>query len=289
MNIALATFAVIGHPIAHSRSPDIHAAFAKQLGIELQYKRIDAQPSEFEAIVADFFNSGGQGLNVTVPFKERAWELARTHLSERAKLAGAVNTLWASKQGLHGCNTDGVGLVRDLQRLQLINTTARAMPCILLLGAGGAAKGVIGPLLDTGCARLHVANRTALRAHELRQAWLEHRPADSTRLSSGGLTDLPQQAWDLVINATASSLQGQAPELPNGLYDKHTGAYDMMYGTNPTAFLMHARSSGVTQLADGLGMLVEQAAESFRIWHGVLPETASVIATIRTQMQAAVR
>jgi shikimate dehydrogenase len=285
MKTALPTFAVIGHPIAHSRSPHIHAAFAEQVGIQLQYDRIDAPPDDFEATVADFFASGGQGLNVTVPFKERAWQLARANLSERALLAGAVNTLWTSARGLHGCNTDGVGLVRDLQRLQLLGRAPR----ILLLGAGGAAKGVIGPLLDATCQHLHVANRTASRAHELHQAWLQHRPADSERLTASGLTDLPKGAWDIVINATASSLEGRAPELPSGVYGISTRAYDMMYGPTPTAFLTQAQSLGVTEMADGLGMLVEQAAESFRIWHGVLPATAPVIATIRTQMQAAVR
>ena len=279
------SFAVIGHPVDHSRSPAIHSAFAQQMGITLQYDRLDAAPASFETTVADFFANGGQGLNVTVPFKERAWQLAQANLSTRALLAGAVNTLWSSPSGLHGCNTDGVGLVRDLQRLALLGSAPR----VLLLGAGGAAKGVIGPLLNVACEHLHVANRTAARAQDLRQAWLTQRPDDQARLSASGLTDLPNMHWDLVINATASSLQGEAPDLPEGVYRGHTRAYDMMYGSNPTAFLQQAQAHGVTQSADGLGMLVEQAAESFWIWHGVLPTTTPVIEAIRRQMQVAVR
>jgi len=279
-------FAVIGHPVDHSRSPEIHTAFAQQTKIELSYERLDAQPAAFETCVEQFFAQGGRGLNVTVPFKERAWQLAQSNLSERAKLAGAVNTLWTSLEGIHGCNTDGVGLVRDLQRLALLAPNAR----VLLLGAGGAAKGVIGPLLEIGCRHLHVANRTADRAHALRQAWLAHQPAASSCLTAGAIAaDLTDQTWDLVINATASSLQGEALALPAGLYDKTTGAYDMMYGPQTTAFLKQASQQGVTRMADGLGMLVGQAAESFRIWHGVLPEVTPVIDALRIQMSSAVR
>lgn len=279
-------FAVIGHPVDHSRSPEIHTAFAQQTNIELSYERLDAQPAAFETCVEQFFAQGGQGLNVTVPFKERAWQLAQSNLSERAKLAGAVNTLWTSPEGIHGCNTDGIGLVRDLQRLALLAPNAR----VLLLGAGGAAKGVIGPLLETGCRHLHVANRTADRAHTLRQAWLAHQPDASSCLTAGAIgADLTDQTWDLVINATASSLQGETLALPAGLYDKTTGAYDMMYGAQTTAFLKQASQQGVTRMADGLGMLVGQAAESFRIWHGVLPEVTPVINALRIQMSSAVR
>jgi shikimate dehydrogenase len=284
-NTTKPSFAVIGHPVAQSRSPAIHSAFAQQVGITLQYDRLDAAPASFETTVADFFANGGQGLNVTVPFKERAWLLAQANLSTRALLAGAVNTLWTSPSGLHGCNTDGVGLVRDLQRLAMLGEAPR----VLLLGAGGAAKGVIGPLLDVACEHLHVANRTAQRAQSLRQAWLTQRPGDQARLSASGLTDLPNMRWDLVINATASSLQGEAPDLPQDVYRDHTRAYDMMYGPIPTAFLDQAHARGVTQSADGLGMLVEQAAESFWIWHGVLPTTTPVIEAIRHQMRVAVR
>jgi shikimate dehydrogenase len=286
MNHSTPRFAVIGHPVAHSRSPQIHAAFAKQVGMALIYERIDAEPGTFASTVDQFFSSGGHGLNVTVPFKEEAWQLAQAHLSDRARLAGAVNTLWQTPTGIHGCNTDGIGLVRDLQRLNLLKPGAR----VLLLGAGGAAKGVIGPLLAADCKRLHVANRTAARAQALRQAWLKHQPAHAERLSAGAIdAQLSEQHWDLVVNATASSLQGQSLGLPTGLYQAHTGAYDMMYGALPTAFLEQAATHGVTQLADGLGMLVEQAAESFFIWHGKRPDVTPVIDDLRSQMTSAVR
>lgn len=279
-------FAVIGHPVNHSRSPDIHAAFAQQTSIELTYERLDALPMAFETCVAQFFSDKGRGLNVTVPFKERAWQLAQSNLSDRAKQAGAVNTLWTSPQGLHGCNTDGIGLVRDLQRLALLIPNAR----VLLLGAGGAAKGVLGPLLEAGCEHLHVANRTADRALSLRQAWIEQQPAVTSCLTAGSIgADLTDRSWDLVINATASSLQGQSLELPAGLFSAKTSAYDMMYGEQPTLFLQQATQQGATRVADGLGMLVEQAAESFRIWHGTLPEVTPVINAIRAQMSSAVR
>ena len=286
MNNATPRFAVIGHPVAHSRSPQIHAAFAEQVGISLVYDRMDAEPDAFANTVEHFFSTGGQGLNVTVPFKEEAWQLAQNRLSDRARLAAAVNTLWQTDAGLHGCNTDGIGLVRDLQRLGLLAPGAR----VLLLGAGGAAKGVIGPLLDTDCERLHVANRTAPRAQSLLQAWLQQQPAHAERLTAGAIDPaLSEQSWDLVINATASSLQGQSLDLPTELYRPDTAVYDMMYGPTPTAFLTQAATHGVTRLADGLGMLVEQAAESFFIWHGARPQTTPVIETIRSQMTATVR
>lgn len=286
MNNPTPRFAVIGHPVAHSRSPQIHAAFAEQVGLSLTYDRIEAQPDAFASSVHQFFATGGQGLNVTVPFKEEAWQLAQTHLSDRARLATAVNTLWQTAKGLHGCNTDGIGLVRDLKRLGLLVPGAR----VLLLGAGGAAKGVIGPLLDAGCGQLHVANRTATRAQSLLQAWLLQQPGDAVRLSAGAIEQsLSEQTWDLVINATASSLQGQALGLPIGLYRPDSAVYDMMYGPEPTNFLKQATSQGVSRLADGLGMLVEQAAESFFIWHGTRPDPVPVIETIRSQMTPTVR
>lgn len=282
----LTRFAVIGHPVSHSRSPDIHRAFAQQCGIELQYGRLDAAPEAFESSVAAFFAGGGSGLNVTVPFKERAWTLTRTHLSERARLAGAVNTLWQADGHLHGCNTDGVGLVRDLRRLAMLGSGAR----VLLLGAGGAARGVLGPLLDTGCERLHIVNRTAARAVEVVNAWCQQRPGDAARLSAGGFAELsPQPNWDLIINATATSLQGDALPVPPSLYDTQVAVYDMMYAATLTAFLVQARQAGAQHLADGLGMLVAQAAESFLIWHGAAPAIEPVIEQVRKQMTAAVR
>lgn len=281
-----ARYAVIGHPITHSRSPEIHMAFAKQLGIDLHYERIDPTPASFEQTVQQFFAQGGLGANVTVPFKEQAWQMARAHLSARARDAGAVNTLWQSTGQLHGCNTDGVGLVSDLLRLGVKLPGAN----ILMLGAGGAARGVLGPLLDSGCNHVRVLNRTAQRAHRLISDWLASHPEQAKYLSAGGLDELdPETSWDLVINATSSSLQGQSVSMPALRFDADTFAYDMMYGGQLTAFLQQAQQAGCRHLADGLGMLVSQAAESFHIWRSRRPAVAPVIDAMRLELQRAVR
>jgi shikimate dehydrogenase len=275
--------AVIGNPVSHSRSPAIHQQFALQTKLPLEYSRLPADVDQFVPTVKRFFAQGGKGLNVTVPFKLEAWEIARGHLSVRAKLAQAVNTLWLQDGALHGCNTDGVGLVRDLQRLALPLKGAR----VLMIGAGGAARGVIGPLLDAGCAHLRIVNRTPERAHALIAAWpREHLPMPDT-LSAGGLEQAAHtQGWDLVLNASASSLSDAAPEVPSGLYASGGGAYDLMYAAEPTAFMRQAQVDGAQHAHDGLGMLVEQAAESFYLWHGVRPETDSVLRMIRAELDA---
>lgn len=281
-----ARYAVIGHPITHSRSPDIHMAFAKQLGIDLHYERIDPTPASFQETVQQFFAQGGLGANVTVPFKEQAWQLARAHLSPRARDAGAVNTLWQSAGQLHGCNTDGVGLVSDLLRLGVKLSGAN----ILMIGAGGAARGVLGPLLDSGCNQLRVLNRTAQRAHQLISDWLANHPEQAKYLSAGGLDELDAETnWDLVINATSSSLQGQTVSMPALRFHPDTFAYDMMYGGELTAFLQQAQQAGCRHMADGLGMLVSQAAESFHIWRAQRPAVVPVIDAMRLELQRAVR
>lgn len=286
----LKKFAVIGHPIAHSRSPAIHEAFAQQLGIELVYERIDSPPDDFEGCVRKFFGDGGSGLNVTVPFKERAWQMAREHLSTRARDAGAVNTLWVTNGQLNGCNTDGVGLVADLKRLNMPLQDAR----VLLVGAGGAARGVLGALLQAGASLIRVVNRTPARAHELIGYWVNTHPNDSQRLgasglSDTGLTDRTAPRFDVIVNATASSLSGDALPLPGSLFGADVHAYDMMYGSGLTPFLEQAKQGGCIKLADGLGMLVGQAVESFRIWHGQTPDAMPVIEQIRTQLDTPVR
>lgn len=284
-------FAVIGHPIAHSRSPAIHAAFAAELGLKLVYGRIDCPVDDFEAQVTQFFAAGGAGLNVTVPFKERAWRLASANLSARARNAGAANTLWMAQGQLHGCNTDGVGLVNDLKRLAMPLAGAH----ILLIGAGGAARGVLGPLLDAGCAHIHIVNRGAARAHELVNHWVDCYPGQAQRLSASGFAELDQanntdqKRFELMINATASSLQGESLPVPSRLFGSDIAVYDMMYGKGLTAFLQQARQAGSVKLADGLGMLVGQAAESFRIWLGQMPNPEPVIAKIRAQLETPVR
>lgn len=304
MNATIDRFAVIGSPIQHSRSPIIHRAFAQQFGIDLVYEKIEAPVNRFEATVEQFFKIGGRGLNITVPFKENAWRMAQNHLSERAALAGAVNTLWQVNEQLHGCNTDGVGLVNDLERLGVKLNNAR----ILMVGAGGAARGVMQPLLDAGCAHLHIVNRTETRAQELSALCLSHLATHSVQntlpsrsshprqphlqdaikhldqpcITAGSLADAKLGApWSLVINASSSGLSNQAPDLPAGLYAQDAWAYDMMYGANPTAFMMQAKQAGASHQADGLGMLVGQAAESFYIWHGIKPDPLPVIELLR--------
>ncbi|MGE4436888.1 shikimate dehydrogenase [Achromobacter sp.] len=279
----LARYAVIGNPIAHSRSPQIHALFSRQTGKPLRYERLLAPVDGFAAAVAAFAAEGGLGLNVTVPFKQDAYALAAAHLSSRARLAGAVNTLSWRDGAWHGCNTDGIGLVSDLLRLGVrLNGAA-----VLLAGAGGAARGVLQPLAQAGCARIHIVNRTAARALELAEGWRESGAEPQTQVTAGGLADAVRSGgWDLVINATASGLQDAAPDLPAGLYAEGAAAYDMMYGAQPTAFMRQAQADGASLTADGLGMLVGQAAESFFIWHGVRPDPAPVLTALREALMA---
>lgn len=275
-------YAVIGNPVGHSKSPQIHTMFAAQTGQDLVYGVLPAPLDGFRQTMQDFFAAGGAGLNVTVPFKLDAFDLTRGRQSERAATAGAVNTLWMVDGALHGCNTDGVGLLHDLQRLGADLPRAR----VLLVGAGGAARGVLLPLLASGCPQVHVVNRTESRAHDLVRAFAGH--AQAPRLSAGGFAALADgRQWDVVINATASSLSDAAPALPAGLYAREALAYDMVYGAQATAFMRQAHRDGAARTADGLGMLVSQAAESFFIWRGIRPRTEPVLAALRAQLQAA--
>lgn len=279
----LARYAVIGNPIAHSRSPQIHAMFAEQTGKPLRYDRLLAPVDGFAEAVAAFVAEGGLGLNVTVPFKLDAYALAAGRLSSRARLAGAVNTLSWRDGAWHGCNTDGVGLVSDLLRLGLRLTGAS----VLLVGAGGAARGVLQPLAEAGCARIHIVNRTAAKAEALAASWRDSGVSPQTAVTGGSLADAALAGgWNLVINATASGLQDAAPDLPPGLYAPGAAAYDMMYGAQPTAFMKQAEADGAALTADGLGMLVGQAAESFYIWHGVRPDPGPVLAALREALKA---
>lgn len=273
-------FAVIGNPVKHSRSPAIHAQFGRQTHIALHYGLLESPLNAFPETVLQFFKNGGCGLNVTVPFKEEAHALCASHLSERARLAGAVNTLWMRDGKLHGCNTDGVGLLADIARLGV----AVKAKNVLLVGAGGAAKGALLPLLDADCASLRVINRNAQRAYALKDQVAAELAHHADKISAGGL-DEAQGTWDIVINATSSSLSGQAPTLAGASYAPDSLAYDMMYGPQPTPFLIQARANGASHIADGLGMLVEQAAEAFFIWNGVRPNAAPVLETLRTQLQ----
>lgn len=274
-------FAVVGNPVAHSKSPAIHAAFAAQTGLALTYERICAPLDDFETIVNDFFRNSGTGLNITVPFKEKAWLMARSGLSDRARLAGAVNTLWTENGVLKACNTDGVGLLADLRRLNADPAGKR----ILLVGAGGASKGVAFPLLETGCKTLHIINRTASKATSLVESIRAQQPEAGSRVTAGGLDTL-EGRWDIVINATSSSISDQAPAIKNLALAPDSMAYDMFYASQPTAFMHFAQQAGASRIADGLGMLVGQAAASFQIWNGIAPDVEPVLTLLRQQLQA---
>ena len=273
-------YAVIGNPIAHSKSPQIHAAFARQTGQELSYEALLAPVDGFAQTVADFRAHGGRGLNVTVPFKLEAFALADRHTA-RAQAAGAVNTLAFGADGILGDNTDGAGLVRDLSANLNLELAGRR---ILLLGAGGATRGALLPLLDSRPARLTIANRTVAKADAL--AALFAARAGDTALDACGFDALAGRRFDLVINATAASLADELPPLPPGLYAEGALAYDMMYARAPTRFMRAALADGAARVADGLGMLVEQAAESFTLWRGVRPDSAPVLAELRRQIEA---
>ncbi len=267
-------YAVIGNPIEHSQSPRIHQAFARQTGEQIEYGKILGDLDRFEEEVRKFFAEGGKGLNVTVPFKERAWRLADSH-GERARLAQAVNTLALQADGrLLGENTDGVGLVRDLA---VNHGFVFERKRILLLGAGGASRGVAGPLLEERPALLVIANRTAAKAEALADRL---RPLE-TPVEGCGLEALAGKRFDLIVNGTAAGLKGEVPDIPGDCLLPGGWVYDMMYGKEPTAFVRWGLEHGAARALDGLGMLVEQAAESFFIWRGVRPRTAEVIRMLR--------
>ncbi len=271
MEVSVDRYAVMGNPVAHSLSPLIHAWFAEQTGQAMRYEAIEVARDGFAEAVAAFQREGGRGLNVTVPFKEEAYALAQRR-SERAEQAGAVNTLRLDPDGSrYGDNTDGVGLVRDLERLDWPLASRR----VLILGAGGAVRGVLGPLLAQGPAQLVIANRTLARAEALVERF-----GALGAVTARGYSPLTGEAFDVVINGTAASLAGELPPLPESCV---AGAcvYDMMYGARPTAFMEWARGAGARAVSDGLGMLVEQAAESFALWRGVRPQTAQVLRDLR--------
>ncbi len=269
-----ARYAVMGNPVSHSKSPAIHQQFARQFGIRLEYTAIQVDPGGFPQAVDQFRANGGKGLNITVPFKLEAFRLA-DHKSHRAELAGAVNTLKFEADGqIFGDNTDGAGLAHDLTHNLHLHLKDKR---ILLLGAGGAARGVIAPLLKLRPAALVIANRTAGKARELAAEFAEH-----GKIEGCGFDALGGKRFDLVINATAASLKGELPPLPAHLFTASGAAYDMMYGER-TPFMDWADFHGASLVTDGLGMLVEQAAESFLIWHGKRPDTRAVIAGLKKQ------
>ncbi|MEQ6916401.1 shikimate dehydrogenase [Halomonas aquatica] len=271
-------YCVFGHPVGHSKSPAIHAAFAEQTGERIEYTAIEAPLDDFAGAWRAFVAEGGRGANVTVPFKEEAFRLCDT-LSGRALRAGAVNTLILGGNALsnafkvYGDTTDGVGLVRDLERNGVALTGAR----VLVLGAGGAVRGVLEPLLAAEPASVLVSNRTAARANTLAEDF-----RDLGMIHGGGFGAV-QGPYDLVINGTSASLAGDLPPLPDELFADGATAHDMMYGAEPTVFLRWAAERGARPL-DGLGMLVEQAAESFFQWRGKRPDTAPVLEALRRSL-----
>jgi len=270
-------YCVLGNPVAHSRSPAIHARFAAQCRQDLVYEALLAPLDGFAETVRQFVAAGGKGANVTVPFKEEAFRLS-THLSARAERAGAVNTLAFIGSEIHGDNTDGAGLVRDIEaNLGFVLAGKR----VLLLGAGGAARGVIAPLLACRPLSLFVANRSAGKAEVLARQF-----SDLAAVDAGDFAKTAGRQFDAVINATSASLAGEALPLPAGIFAADSLAYDMMYGKGETPFLALARAQGAAQLADGLGMLVEQAAEAFLVWRGMRPDSAPVLAALREQLKA---
>ena len=269
-------YAVVGNPIAHSKSPEIHAAFARQTGHDIDYSRLLAPLDGFRTTVESFRAAGGKGVNVTVPFKLEAFDLA-DEVSQRARDAGAANFLRFDNGRVRADNTDGVGLIRDIVHNLRFGLAGKR---VLLLGAGGAAQGVLTPLLEHEPSILTIANRTVEKALRLAET-LRHKPvAASSVLCAMRFGELAGHHFDLVINATSAGLQGELPPLPADAFAAGAFAYDMMYGATPTPFLAFAAAHGA-KTSDGLGMLVEQAAESFLLWRGVRPETAPVIAQLR--------
>lgn len=274
-------YAVIGNPIAHSRSPAIHARFAEATGQDIAYERLLAPVDGFAQVALRFRDEGGRGLNVTLPFKLDAFALAGLR-SARAEAAGAVNLLAFDGDRIYGDNTDGAGLVRDIEVRLALPLAGRS---VMLLGAGGAARGAIRPLLDAGASRVAIVNRSAGRARELAAG------VGDARVVGGGFDEIDAMLGqggvaDLLVNATSTGLGGEALPVPGALFAASRLAYDMVYAARPTAFMAQASAAGCPQVSDGLGMLVEQAAESFLVWRGVRPDTEPVYRALRAELAA---
>lgn len=266
-------YAVFGSPINHSKSPIIHQLFAEQTGQHLTYDAVEVTPADFDNTVDGFFANGGKGLNCTVPLKELAWQYA-VKKSERAEYSKAVNTLILQEDGtILGDNTDGIGLVTDLVNNHEISLEDSR---ILILGAGGACRGIIGPLLDQSPASVAIANRTVPKAVNLAAEFIK-----KGEIRACGYEDLGRKKFDLILNATSASLSDQLPPLPEGLLKKSAVCYDLAYGSGPTTFVRWGWANHAAQSLDGLGMLVEQAAEAFYFWRGVRPATKPVIQKLK--------
>jgi len=267
-------YAVMGNPVAHSKSPRIHTEFARNTAQDLVYDALLVELGQFAPAIAAFFGSGGKGLNITVPFKQEAWALAQDK-SEQAALAGAVNTLFMRDGRLQGHNTDGIGLLRDITQNHGGSLAGKRL---LILGAGGATRGILLPLLHEKPASICIANRTVSKAEELAELF-----APKGKLTTCGYDALSGQRFDWVINATAASLQGDLPPLPANLLASGAWCYDLMYAKEPTVFCKWATQHRAAKSLDGLGMLVEQAAESFWLWRGIRPPTDTVLQKLSQQ------
>lgn len=267
-------YAVFGNPISHSKSPLVHSLFAKQCGIDLEYRAEHVEVGGFEQAVSGFQANGGSGLNITVPFKINAWKLADS-LTERAELAGAVNTLTLGDT-IGGDNTDGTGLVNDIENNLGIALKRKS---ILIVGAGGAVRGILFPMLERQPDLVAIANRTREKAALLADQFARH-----GNIRASGLDQAESEDYDIVINATSTGIGQELPGISPQVFKGARLAYDLMYGRTPTRFMEWAHENGVENTSDGLGMLVEQAAGSFEVWHGVTPQTASVISAVRKQM-----
>jgi len=269
-------YAVIGNPIEHSKSPDIHLLFADQTGERLHYEKIFAEENAFTQVVNEFFNFDGKGLNVTVPFKNEAYDFV-DELSDYAKHAGAVNTIYKNDSGQFvGANTDGIGLLRDLKktlRLQIIDKK------ILIVGAGGATQGIVEPLLNENPAECWIANRTLSKAEVIAEQF-----SPFGRIHTCGLNNIPEKEFDLVIQATSAGLQGNNVELPAAIIGTNTSCYDLLYSDEDTPFMQWARMHSATHVVDGFGMLLEQAAEAFYLWRGKRPDTGMAYHYFRPEL-----
>ncbi|MBU2870997.1 shikimate dehydrogenase [Colwellia sp. E2M01] len=268
-------YLVYGNPIKQSRSPDIHKIFADENKIAINYQKQLVELGGFDSAVKSFISQGGKGANVTAPFKEDALKLSDS-LTERASLAGAVNTLTFKEGKIYGDNTDGEGLVQDL----LSNDVTLKQSRILILGAGGAVRGVILPLLAQNPKGITIANRTVSKAQTLCENF------NDERLNACGFDDTTGQTFDVIINATSASLSGDLPPIPASVISSHVACYDMVYGKDETPFIKWAKEQGAIKTIDGLGMLVGQAAVSFSVWHNVMPDIQPVIERLRAAIQA---
>ena len=268
-------YAVFGHPINHSKSPRIHQLFAEQTQQSLTYIAQDVPAESFDSAIDSFFKQGGKGINCTVPLKELAWQRADS-LSKRAQFSKAVNTLALQEDGtLLGDNTDGLGLVADLtinHGIPLSNSK------ILILGAGGASRGIIEPLMEQSPSSIVIANRTVEKAITLSTEF-----SQLGEISGSGYDAIKNQQFDLILNATSASLTGELPPLADTILAKNGCCYDLAYGNKPTPFVNWGKSHGAEKSLDGLGMLVEQAAEAFYLWRGIRPETPGVIELLNSE------